>query len=334
MIVVTGAAGLIGSAVVRELNRRGYKDLLLVDDLGSSEKWRNLSSLRFKRYMEKDEFLFCVERVLRNELQPKENSGLEKISLIIHLGACSSTTERNLSFLIQNNYRYSIQLACLAEKIKARMVYASSAATYGDGSLGFDEDMEQLEKLCPLNAYAYSKQLFDLWMKERKFQDSCVGIKYFNIFGPNEYHKANMRSLVLKAYEEIGNKGSLGLFKSYHPDYEDGKQKRDFLYVEDAARMTLHLCIENTRAVGLFNVGSGIASSWLELAEAIFAAMNKKKRIRFIDMPMDIRSKYQYYTCAPITKLREAGYRQNISALSDAVHDYISNYLRTGALYA
>ena len=336
MIVVTGAAGLIGSAVVRELNRRGEKELLLVDELGSSEKWKNLPSLCFERYIEKDEFLLCLEKYLSAKTEARELSEFEweKISAIIHLGAQSSTTESDVSYLIQNNYRYSIQLARLAEKNNIRMVYASSAATYGDGSMGFDDDLEQLEKLRPLNAYGYSKHLFDLWMKKRNFRPSFAGIKYFNVFGPNEYHKGDMRSLVLKAYEQIQSTGSLGLFKSYHPEYEDGKQKRDFLYVEDAASMTVHLCLQNTSAIGLFNAGSGEASTWLDLADAIFTAMKKKKRIRFIDMPVSIRSKYQYYTCAPITRLRAQGYEQNITPLSEAVHDYISTYLLTGILYA
>ena len=214
------------------------------------------------------------------------------------------------------------------------MVYASSAATYGDGSLGFEEDLKLLGKLRPLNAYGYSKQLFDLWMKSRNFRPSFAGIKYFNVFGPNEYHKGDMRSLVLKAYEQIQSSGSLALFKSYHPEYEHGKQKRDFLYVEDAARMTVHLCLQNTSALGLFNAGSGRASTWMELADAVFAAMKKKKRIRFIDMPPEIRPKYQYYTCAPIAKLRAQGYEQSITPLSEAVHDYISKYLLTDILHA
>ena len=330
MIVVTGAAGLIGSAVVRNLNKEGKTNLLLVDHLGTSEKWFNLRSLEFSKYMEKNEFLALIEQELKGE----KTTDLENIEAIIHLGAQSSTTEKNVSYLIENNYRYSIQLAELASLKKIRMVYASSAATYGDGNQGFDDEIKDLEKLRPLNAYGYSKHLFDLWLLKKKFLPNFAGIKYFNVFGPNEYHKENMRSLVLKAYEQIQKTGKLALFKSYHQDYEDGKQKRDFLYVEDAAKMTVHLSIKNQKATGIFNAGSGIACTWLDLAHAIFNSMNKKMKIQFVDMPKDIRLKYQYYTCAPIQRLKETGFQEKLYSLEEGVNDYISYYLLTNRFYA
>ncbi len=330
MIVITGAAGLIGSAVVRALNRQGRKDLLLVDHLGDDGKWQNLRSLQFKHYMEKQEFLSVVEKALTGPF-PVD---LRDLQLIIHLGANSSTTESDASHLIENNYRYSRQLARLAVELQIRMVYASSAATYGDGSLGFDDDISALEGLRPLNAYGYSKHLFDLWLLRSNFQPAFVGLKYFNVFGPNEYHKGDMRSLVLKAFQQIEATGKLKLFKSYLPNYGHGQQQRDFLYVEDAASITLHLALKNRSARGIFNIGSGRAATWLELATAIFAAMGRESSIEFIDMPPALRQKYQYYTCAPIQRLREAGYDEQITPLPEAVRDYIVNYLAPGFLTA
>lgn len=319
MIVVTGAAGLIGSAVVRELNERGRDDLILVDHLQSSEKWMNLRSLKYFDYFEKNDFLDQLS---------KTRSG--KISAIIHLGACSSTTEGNASYLMQNNYRYSVALAEVARHYNIRMVYASSAATYGDGHEGYEDDESRLDALRPLNAYGYSKQAFDQRLHRLRFKPTFAGIKYFNVFGPNEYHKGDMMSLVLKAFRQIQSTGRLKLFKSYIPEYKDGEQKRDFLYVRDAAQMTVFLALDRPRLNGIFNAGSGQASTWLELAQAIFAALEKEPSIEFIDMPEELRSRYQYYTCAPMEKLKAAGYNKPITPLTRAVADYIKNYLLRG----
>ncbi|MBU42237.1 MAG: ADP-glyceromanno-heptose 6-epimerase [Spirochaetaceae bacterium] len=333
-ILITGAAGLIGSAVVRELNHRGYTNLILVDHLGETEKWKNLRSLQFNQYLEKEPFREILEGYLEG-ISSSESSLLEDVSGIIHLGACSSTTEYDASYLIDNNYQYSIDLARFAKKRNIRMVYASSAATYGDGENGFNDTVEGLETLRPLNPYGYSKQVFDQWILANPgFSPLFAGLKYFNVYGPNEYHKGYMQSVVLKGFRQIRDTGKIGLFKSYRDDYGDGEQKRDFLYVKDAARITVFFLLEQPEACGLFNVGSGTANTWLDLAHGIFAAMNKEPNIEFIDMPEEMRAKYQYYTCAPINRIREAGYADHIGALRESIGDYVQNYLLPGELHA
>lgn len=323
MIVVTGAAGLIGCAVVRELNRRGLTNLILVDRLGTSDKWMNLRSLRYAEYVEKDQFLRRIETSLE---KGSKAAGLPRIRTIIHLGACSATTERDASYLVENNYRYSVLLYELAQRSRARFVYASSAATYGDGANGYNDDEDAVEHLRALNMYGYSKQMFDLHVKRGGFA-LAAGIKYFNVFGPNEYHKGDMMSVVLKGYRQIRETGKIRLFKSYRADYPDGGQQRDFLYVEDAARMTVFLALEKPTATGLFNAGSGKAQTWLDLVNPIFAAMGKTPSIEFIEMPENLRDRYQYYTCAPMEKLRRAGYHHVTTALPEAVTEYVKDYL-------
>lgn len=336
MIVITGAAGLIGSAVVRELNRQGRFDLILVDHLDVGDKWMNLRSLRYIDYFEKDHFREFIFSGLQGEFPVDQASfNWNKIEVIIHLGANSSTTEKDASHLMDNNYRYSIELALLARSYNIRMVYASSAATYGDGEDGFDDSLtEDLHKLRPLNAYGYSKHAFDLYLQHEGFAEIFAGIKYFNVYGPGEYHKGEMRSVVHKAFAQIRDTGRMQLFKSYRDDYKDGEQKRDFLYVKDAARMTVHLALQNKTAVGLFNAGSGIASTWLALGQAIFKAMDKDPQIDFVDMPDYLKPKYQYYTCAPIDRLRATGYDADVTPLEDAIIDYVKNYLTPGELHA
>ncbi len=332
-ILITGAAGLIGSAVVRELNHRGYDQLILVDHLGDSEKWKNLRSLRYLQYLEKENFRAILQD-FQDGLGGPESGLLEGLSGIIHLGACSSTTEYDATYLIDNNYQYSIDLARFALSRNIRMVYASSAATYGDGENGFEDDLSAIDTLRPLNPYGYSKQMFDQWIRSNADFRLFAGLKYFNVYGPNEYHKGYMQSVVLKGFRQIRDTGRIGLFKSYREDYGDGEQKRDFLYVKDAARITVFFLIDQPSAGGLFNVGSGQANTWVDLANGIFQALEKEPAIDFIEMPEEMRAKYQYYTCAPIQRLREAGYSDHIGTLQESIADYVRTYLMPGELNA
>jgi len=316
-ILVTGGAGFIGSALVWELNRRGCENIVVCDRLSSDEKWKNLVPLRFADYIDGNELLQAVQH---------SPGKLGRFDHVLHLGACSATTERDADYLMRNNYEFTKQLCQWSLANQTRFVYASSAATYGDGAHGMNDQDPDIHKLRPLNMYGYSKHLFDLHAKREGWLPSIVGLKYFNVYGPNEDHKADMRSLVHKACGQILATGKVQLFKSYRPDYKHGEQMRDFLYVKDAIRMTLHLA-ETSSAGGLFNLGSGKAHTWIELATAIFTALGKEPVIEFIDMPEHLQSKYQYYTCADIAKLRASGFTQDITALTEAVRDYVQGYL-------
>ena len=321
-ILVTGGAGFIGSALVWALNQRGRSDIVITDFLGSDEKWRNLVPLRFRDYVDAGEF--------RRRLAAQPGA-FGSFSAVFHLGACSATTETNAAYLADNNYAVTRELAAWALAGGARFVYASSAATYGDGAQGMSDQDENLARLRPLNAYGYSKQLFDLHAQREGWLRRIVGLKYFNVFGPNEDHKGEMRSLVHKAYQQVLASGRIRLFKSYRPDYRDGEQKRDFLYVKDAVEMTLHFAEESGAAAGgLFNLGSGEANTWIALAQAIFAALGRRPDIEFIEMPEVLRGKYQYFTQADIAKLRASGYHRPVTPLAEAVRDYVQDYLATG----
>jgi ADP-L-glycero-D-manno-heptose 6-epimerase len=316
MYIVTGGAGFIGSAIIAGLNNRGIDDILVVDELGCEQKWENLRNLSFADYVEKGDFL---EMVLEGKIAPP-------IKAVFHMGACSSTTETDASYLIKNNYEYTKLLAQLATGSKIRFIYASSAATYGDGLQGFDDDEAQLETLRPLNMYGYSKQLFDLWARRAALLKEIVGLKYFNVFGPNEYHKADMRSFVLKAFEQINTTGKVRLFKSHNPDYDDGEYVRDFIYVKDAVEMTLFF-LDNPNLAGIYNIGTGKARTWNDLVKAVFAALGKKQKIEYIEMPESIRNQYQYFTQAEMSKLNKAGYDKQTIPLEKAIEDYIQSYL-------
>jgi ADP-L-glycero-D-manno-heptose 6-epimerase len=316
-VLVTGGAGFIGSALVWALNRRGCDNVVVCDILGNTDKWRNLTPLRFADYVESADLL------------PRLQSGsLGKFDLVLHMGACSATTERDASYLAKNNFEFTKDLANWALANKVRFVYASSAATYGDGSAGMEDDESKLDTLRPLNMYGYSKHLFDLHAKRGGFLNKIVGLKFFNVFGPNEDHKADMRSLVHKSFAQVQGKGVIQLFKSYRKEYKDGEQKRDFLYVKDCVAMTLHLAA-TPRASGLFNIGSGQARTWIDLSQAVFSALKKKPVIKFIAMPDSIRDKYQYFTQANLLRLRGAGYAAPVTSLENAVHDYVRKYLVT-----
>lgn len=319
-VLVTGAGGFIGSALVHALNQRGIDQILVTDRLGEDEKWRNLLPLAFEDYVPADEFLDAIE---------DDPDSFGRFAAVFHLGACSSTTVTDADFVLRNNFAYTKALSRWALFSGARFVYASSAATYGDGSHGMDDKTEDLAPFRPLNLYGYSKHLFDLYAMREDILSDIVGIKYFNVFGPNESHKGDMRSLVCKAFEEIQKTGRIRLFKSYKPEYPDGTQMRDFIYVKDAVEMTLHLA-ECEHAGGLYNVGSGTARTWIDLANALFAALGKPPQIEFFDMPDSIRHQYQYYTCADISKLRTTDYEKPVTKLEDAVADYVVHHLLPG----
>ena len=315
MVVVTGGVGFIGSAIIQALNARGATDFIVVDETDHPEKKKNITSLKYSELKQKDAFLNSVL-----------NRSVPKVEAIIHMGACSSTTETDEAFLIRNNYNYTRHLAEYALERGIRFIYASSAATYGNGENGYSDDESKLETLEPLNLYGESKQRFDRWAKEQGVLDRMVGLKYFNVFGPNEYHKEDMQSMVRKGFMQAQDTGKIQLFKSYQTEYADGGQERDFLYVKDAVEMTLFF-LDHPDLNGIFNVGAGVARNWIDLATAVFKAMGKEPQIEFIDMPDSIRAQYQYHTCAGIEKIRSAGYTRSITSLEDAITDYIQNYL-------
>jgi len=320
MKIITGGAGFIGSAICWRLNTLGVSDIIIVDESREGSKETNLSNLKFTEYIDKDEFI----------KQIREKSFNHKADTLYHMGACSSTTEGNMEYLKENNVEYSKSLAKWCMDNNVRYIYASSGATYGAGELGFDDDITLMPKLKPINKYGLSKQLFDMWVLDNKLDKEIVGLKYFNVFGPNENHKGDMRSMINKTYGQILKTGKLQLFKSLKPEYKDGEQKRDFVYVKDAVDMTIFFdktLGKGSAQNGIFNVGSGKASTWLELAGAIFSALGKEPNIEFIDMPDSIKNQYQYFTQANISKIRNAGYDSKIMELKDSVRDYVLNYL-------
>lgn len=318
-MVVTGGAGFIGSNLVRALNRRGETDVLIVDELASDGKWANLRGLEYADYLDKDEFRFAIR-----------NDALGEIDTIFHLGACSSTTEQNASFLADNNYRYSLELCewCLTRG--TRFIYASSAATYGNGEQGYGDDPAGLKALRPLNPYGYSKHMFDLVALRRGWLDEGIaGLKYFNVYGPGEAHKGDMRSMIHKAWGQIRETGKVRLFRSHRPDYQDGEQLRDFLWVGDAVDATLFFH-DHPGVHGVYNCGTGRARTWNDLARAVFTALGREPEIEYIDMPESIRAAYQYRTEADLTRLRHAGYEAEFTSLEDGVREYVREHLELG----
>ncbi|AAM72488.1 MAG TPA: ADP-glyceromanno-heptose 6-epimerase [Chlorobaculum sp.] len=317
MIIITGGAGFIGSAMLWELNRNGTDEVLIVDDLGraSEGRWLNLRGLRYTDFIHKDDLPDLLE-----------HDRLPKIDAVIHMGAISSTTEQDANLLLRNNYEYSKMLASWCAKKGVRFIYASSAATFGDGSEGYSDGIEVLDRLRPLNMYGYSKHLFDCWALRNGILEKAAGLKFFNVYGPNEYHKEDMTSVVFKAFHQIGDNGKVRLFRSHNPQYADGEQLRDFVYVKDCTKIMQWL-LETPSATGLFNIGTGQARSFRDLVIATFTAMDRPVSIEFIDMPETIRDKYQYYTCADSAHLRQAGYTGQMTPLEEGVRDYVQNYL-------
>jgi len=315
MWIVTGGAGFIGSVLMWKLNREGIKDAMVVDQLGTSEKWKNLKARQFADYLESGPFL-----------QKLEAGAFKKIDGIVHLGANSSTTELDASHLIENNYEFTKRLAIWCLSKNKRFIYASSAATYGDGRFGYSTDNATTEKIQPLNMYGYSKQLFDMWALQAKVLHKMVGVKFFNIYGPNEYHKGDMRSVVAKSYELIKKDGVIRLFKSYKPEYGDGQQERDFLYVKDAVDVVYEFMTQR-KYKGLYNLGAGSARTWNDLANAIFLALGRPPRIEYIDMPETLKPKYQYHTQADMRWRKAIKNAKPFASLEESVRDYVQNHL-------
>lgn len=319
LIVVTGASGFIGSCVVKHLNDKGFENLLLVDDFGHGEKWKNLVG---KQY---------VDIISKHDIFEFLDGRESEIEAFIHLGACPSTTETDGDYFLSNNYRFSIKLAEYALQNSQRFIYASSAATYGGSNIDFSDDHEKMTLLEPLNVYGYTKHMFDMWVKNQGALDQLVGLKYFNVFGPNEYHKGRMASMVMHMTKSILEDGTVRLFKSTDPEkYGDGEQIRDFVYVKDVVKVTCDF-LENDLS-GIFNLGSGKETTWNELAQATFAALEKKEHIEYFDMPIDLREHYLNYTKADMTKLSKSYEEKGLGNLEfhsipDAVKDYVTNYL-------
>ena len=310
MIILTGGAGFIGSCFLWKLNSHGISNMFVVDHLDSSDKWRNLLGKRFYDYLQREEFLPYLE-----------SNKLPEVTHIVHMGACSSTLMTDGAHLIQNNYEYSKRLAIWATSRNVPFLYASSAATYGDGAFGYDDAHDATFNLKPLNMYGYSKHLFDLWILANGLSDKVTGFKFFNVFGPNEYHKGDMRSLICKAFKTLRDSGNMKLFRSYRSDCGDGEQKRDFVYVKDAVEVMYYFYLNPDKA-GIYNLGSGTARSWNDLSRALFHALGKQPQIEYIDMPDALRGKYQYFTEAKLDKLRDSGCDAHFRNLEDAVADY------------
>ena len=306
MYILTGGAGFIGSDFLTKLNQEGINDIIVVDNLNNPLKEKNLSNKRFTDYIHKNDFLSKL-------------SSLSNIEGIIHMGACSSTTETNETYMMQNNFEYTKQLASFACAKNIRFIYASSAATYGEGEQGFSD--ENFDNLKPLNIYAVSKHLFDKWAISTGAIKNIVGLKFFNVYGPGESHKGDMRSVVLKSFEQIQKTGTFSLFKSYHPDYKDGEQKRDFIYVKDCSNVMWWLL--NNQVNGVYNLGTGLARSWKDLVSAVFKSLGKDIKISYIEMPESLKAKYQYFTQAEMTKIKSTGLEVKFTSLEDGVRDYV-----------
>lgn len=322
-LLLTGAAGFLGSALARRLTAAGG-GVIAVDDLGADQRWRNLAGVPIADFWSPAEFL---ERLERN--------AVPELGAVVHLGACTSTTETDAAFLMRNNFAYTRTVAEWCLRRGVRFIYASSAATYGDGSRGYSDAVDILPRLRPLNKYAFSKHAFDLWAWRHGALEgpgAITGLKYFNVFGPNEYHKGEMRSMALKAFEQIREAGTVKLFKSHRPDFADGDQTRDFIYVQDAVAITGWF-LDHPEATGIYNVGSGEARSWKDLARAVFTAAGRRPQIEYVPMPEAIRSTYQYNTRADLTRLRAAGCSLPIRHLEDGIADYVRNYLATDDPY-
>jgi ADP-L-glycero-D-manno-heptose 6-epimerase len=314
MIILTGGAGFIGSAFLSKLNQEGIKKVLVVDHLGESPKWKNLVGKDYSAFVNKNTFSLNLSSGV---YAPRD------IECIIHMGACTVTTENDADYVIDNNLNYSMELAQFALLNNVRFIYASSAATYGNGEFGYSDD--DYDEMRPLNVYGYSKHQFDKWVLANKLERFFTGLKFFNVFGPNEYHKGDMASMVYKSYNQIKETGKVRLFKSNHPDYKDGEQMRDFIYVKDVVdAMWKIYCDEDI--CGIYNLGTGKARTWNDLASSVFAALGKKSNIEYIEMPQNLSKQYQNFTQAEMEKLNSV-IDIDFTSLEDSISDYVKNYL-------
>lgn len=320
MIVLTGGAGFIGSCFLKTLNDEGFYDVIVVDTLGSDLKWKNLLGKRYREIMSPQRFR---EQCLGDKLD-------SAIDTIVHLGACSTTTERDADFLYDNNTQYSIDVATAASHNSIRMIYASSAAVYGLGEQGYADWLGVT--LRPLNMYGYSKLMFDVWTRKNGLDGEYTGLRFFNVYGPNEYHKGDMASMIYKAFGQISQRGALRLFRSTTPDYSDGGQMRDFIYVKDVCRVMWKI-FENKDIRGIYNLGTGSPRTWNDLATATFSAMDRSANIEYTDMPDSLRGQYQNHTCADMTMLASVLPGMRYTSLEDGIYDYVTSYLATDNIY-
>lgn len=319
MIVVTGAAGFIGSNLVSKLNKEGYTDLILVDLFDNDQKNKNLEDKKYDQKIDRNDFIAWF------------NTNAAKVDYVFHIGARTDTTEFDKSVFDTLNINYSKDLWNICQENNIPYLYASSAATYGMGEFGYNDDHDVIEKLKPLNPYGDSKNDFDKWvLKQEKTPPFWVGLKFFNVYGPNEYHKARMASVIFHAYNQIKEKGSMKLFRSHNSEFKDGEQMRDFIFVKDLVDV-LFFFMKNTNKPGIYNLGTGTARTFLDLVKATFSAMDVKEDIGFIDTPEDIRDKYQYFTEARMTKLIDAGYTTPFTTLEEGIRDYVQNYLMSSS---
>lgn len=315
MKVLTGVAGFIGSSMLTRLNQAGIKDIVIVDDFSKAERKANYENKQYAKAIDREEFLEWFK------VHAKE------VDFVIHLGARSATTETDWNLLLKLNLDYSKTLWSICATNNIPLIYASSAATYGNGEFGYDDDLDKITRLQPLNLYGKSKQEFDLWqLKQTERPPFWAGLKFFNVYGPNEYHKSRMASVVMHAYNQIMVSNEANLFKSYKEGVKDGEQLRDFVYVKDVVEVIYFLMVNKPKS-DIYNVGTGKARSFYDLVKSIFIALNKEVNINFIPMPEDIRQKYQYYTCANIDKLRKAGYNKEFSTVEEGVKEYVLDYL-------
>lgn len=320
MIVITGAGGFIGSAVAWGLNEIGYNNLILSDKLHSEDKWKNINKRDYTDWIDRTELFDWLE----------ENG--DKVKAVVHMGACSATTEKDVDFLMKNNYEYSKKLWNFCTQKSIKLVYASSAATYGLGENGYDDE-SSIDELMPLNPYGYSKQIFDRWvLKQKNTPKQWVGLKFFNVYGPNEYHKKRMASVVYHTFNQVKETGEMKLFRSHKEGYENGYQLRDFVYVKDIVKV-IQFFLESEENSGIYNLGTGEARAFYDLTKSTMEAMGKTSKISFIDMPIDIRDKYQYFTEAKMEKLKKAGYNEKFYSLEEGVKDYVKNYLLKEDMY-